>query len=129
MEIKYLTENTKKAEEFFLNELSFIISPFKLKRMIENEIENINIVDVRKYEDYIEGHIPYAIHVPYESLDEHLVMFEKKKLNIVYCYSQYCALAHKTAYEVAKRGYMVMVVNGGYKTWEKMSFDTVKTAE
>ena len=129
MEIKYLTENTKKAEEFFLNELSFIISPFKLKRMIENEIENINIVDVRKYEDYIEGHIPYAIHVPYESLDEHFVMFEKKKLNIVYCYSQYCALAHKTAYEITKRGYMVMVVNGGYKTWEKMSFDTVKTAE
>ncbi len=129
MEIKYLTENTKKAEEFFLNELSFIISPFKLKSMIENEIEDINIVDVRKYEDYIEGHIPYAIHVPYESLDEHLVMFEKKKLNIVYCYSQYCALAHKTAYEIAKRGYMVMVVNGGYKTWEKMSFDTVKTAE
>ena len=81
MEIKYLTENTKKAEEFFLNELSFIMSPFELKRKIDDDIEDINIVDVRKYDDYIDGHIPFAIHVPFDSLEEHLVMFEKHKLN------------------------------------------------
>ncbi len=129
MEINYITENTKKAEEFFLNELSFIVSPFDLKRQIENKIEDLNIVDVRKYDDYIEGHIPYAIHVPYDSLEEHLIMFEKHKLNIVYCYSQLCQLAHKTAYEIAKKGYMVKVLAGGYRTWEKMGYDTVKTAE
>lgn len=129
MEIKYLTENTKKAEEFFLNELSFIMSPFELKRKIEHDIENINIIDVRKYDDYIDGHIPYAIHVPYESLEEHLIMFEKHKLNIIYCYSQLCQLAHKTAYEIAKRGYMTVVLSGGYRTWEKMGYDTVKTAQ
>ena len=129
MEINYITENTKKAEEFFLNELSFIVSPFDLKRQIENKIEDLNIVDVRKYDDYIEGHIPYAIHVPYDSLEEHLIMFEKHKLNIVYCYSQLCQLAHKTAYEIAKKDYMVKVLAGGYRTWEKMGYDTVKTAE
>ena len=129
MEIKYLTENTKKAEEFFLNELSFIMSPFELKRKIDEDIEDINIVDVRKYDDYIDGHIPFAIHVPFDSLEEHLVMFEKHKLNIIYCQSQLCSLAYKTAYEISKKDYMVMVLAGGYKTWEKLGYDTVKTAE
>ena len=109
-----LTFDFQKAKEFFLEEISFIASIYELKKLIENEIESINIVDVRKYDDYIDGHIPYAIHIPYESLEEHLVMLEKHKVNIVYCYDYNCKLAHKAAYKIAENSYPVKVLNGGF---------------
>ena len=84
MKNKTFTFNSNKAKEFFLEKISFELSPKKLEKLIKEEIETINIVDVRNYDDYIDGHIPYAIHVPMDSLEEHLVMFEKEKLNIVY---------------------------------------------
>ncbi len=117
-----------KATEFFNNQLSYFASIYELKNLIENEIENINIVDVRKYDDYIEGHIPYAIHVPYDSLDEHFVMLEKHKMNIVYCYDYNCKLGLKAALKMVENGYPAMVLVGGYHTWHKMGYDVVKTA-
>lgn len=123
-----LTFDKNKAKEFFLEEISFLVGPYELKDLIANKIDEINIVDVRKYDDYIEGHIPYAIHVPYDSLEEHLVMFEKDKVNIVYCYNNFCKLGHKAAYKIAKEGYPVQVLHGGYRTWKKFDFDTVKTS-
>ena len=119
--------DTKKAKEFFLEEISFCTGPFELKELIKEKIEELNIVDVRKYDDYIEGHIPFAIHVPFDSLEEHLVMFEKDKVNIVYCYNQFCKLGAKAAYKIAEKGYPVMVLAGGYHTWKKLDFETVKT--
>ena len=125
---KNLTFDFQKAKEFFLEEISFIASIYELKKLIENEIESINIVDVRKYDDYIDGHIPYAIHIPYESLEEHLVMLEKHKVNIIYCYDYNCKLAHKAAYKIAENGYPVKVLNGGFHAWKKMNYDTIKTS-
>jgi len=123
-----LTFDKNKAKEFFLEEISFLVGPYELEDLIKNKIDEINIVDVRKYDDYIDGHIPYAIHVPYDSLEEHFVMLEKNKVNIVYCYNNFCKLASKAAYKLAKEGYPVQVLHGGYKTWEKFGFDTVKTS-
>ena len=122
------TFDKNKAKEFFMEQLSFFASIYELKKLIENDIESINIVDVRKYDDYIDGHIPYAIHIPYESLEEHLVMLEKEKVNIVYCYDYNCKLGLKAAYEIAEKGYPVKVLVGGYHTWHKLGYDTVKTS-
>ncbi len=123
-----ITKDTKKARDFFLEKISFLTGPFELKEKIQNDIEDINIIDVRRYEDYIEGHIPFAIHVPFDSLEEHLVMFEKDKVNIVYCYSAYCKLGAKAAYMIADKGYPVMLLEGGYLTWQKLGYDCIKTS-
>ncbi len=128
MEIKKITDETKKAREFFQQKFSFMSSPFELNRKIKDFIEDVNIVDVRDYDDYIDGHIPYAIHVPFGDLENHLVMFEKDKLNIVYCESQYCSLAYKTAYVLADKGFKVKVLSGGIYIWKKLGFDVVKTS-
>lgn len=128
MKEKNYTFNSAKAKEFFLEKISFEISPRKLEKCIKENIEDINIVDVRLYEDYIEGHIPFAIHVPLDSLEEHLVMFDKDKVNIVYSYCPYCKKAQEAAYMIAEKGYPVMTLCGGYKIWKEIGFDTIKTA-
>ena len=82
MKNKNFTFNSAKAKEFFLNKISFEMSPRELEKHIKNNIEDFNIVDVRSYDDYIDGHIPFAIHVPLDNLEEHLVMFDRDRVNI-----------------------------------------------
>ena len=128
MRNKLLTFNSGKAKDFFLYKISFELSPRELKKHIDENIENINIVDVRCYDDYIDGHISYAIHVPLDSLEDHLVMLEKEKLNIVYSYNQYCNLGAKACYMLANKGFPVVLLMGGYYIWKKLGNDTVKTS-
>ncbi len=128
MKIKFITDDTKKAKDFFLEKISFMISPFELKRTIKDFVNDINIIDVREYDDYIDGHIPYAIHVPYTNLEEHLEMIEKDKVNVIYCESEYCSLACKTAHLLSSKGFQVKVLSGGYYIWKKLGNETVKTS-
>ena len=123
-----ITENHAKAKEFFLEKISFMLTPYELKEMIANNLNEINIIDVRAYDDYIDGHIPYAIHIPFDSIEEHLVMLEKDKTNIVYGYSEFCKLPAKACYIIATKNYPVMLLRGGYHIWEKIGFDTIKTS-
>lgn len=119
----------KKAKEFFENHVNFTISPFELKKIFNNkDINKINLIDVRLYEDYIDGHIPFAEHVPFEGIDEHINMFEKEKCNIIYCYNEYCNLAQKAAMVLAEKNYPTRVLLGGIRIWRKYEYETVKTS-
>ena len=81
MKEKNFTFDSGKAKDYFLKEISFKTNSHELNQKIKDCIEDLNIIDVRSYDDYIEGHIPFAIHVPLDSLEEHSMMFEKDKLN------------------------------------------------
>lgn len=59
-EYKEITMDTRRAYEYFLNEISYSIGAHELKELISNDLNSFNLVDVRKYEDYIDGHIPFA---------------------------------------------------------------------
>ena len=120
----YLVLETLRKPEFYEGELLYQA----LYNINKSMIENINIIDVRTYDDYIDGHIPFAIHVPFDSLEEHLVMFEKDKINVVYSYCQFCKKALKAAYMLAEHNYPVMVLSCGIKGWEKMNYDIIKTS-
>ena len=119
-------KDTAKAREIFMNKLAYTIGPDRLNHLMECHLEDYNLVDVRKYEDYVKGHIPYAVHVPCDQLDEQMVKFSKDKLNIVYSYSYLCQLSQKAAYKLADRGYPVMELIGGFKGWKKRDFDIVE---
>ena len=123
-----ITTNTHEAKEFFLKINSFLTGPYELHEMIKEKIDDINIIDVRTYDDYIDGHIPFAIHIPINHIDDHLVMLHKDKINVVYCYNQYCKLGPKAAYYIADKGYPVMLLEGGYHIWQKYGYDTIRTS-
>lgn len=125
-EHKDITMDTRRAHEYFLNELCYTIGPKELNHKIKNELESFNLIDMREYEEYIDGHIPYASHVPYSQIEEHYNMFSKEKVNIVYCECLVCHIAKKTAVKLTDHGYPVMELSGGYKAWKKHGFDTIK---
>jgi rhodanese-related sulfurtransferase len=107
-----------KAREYFKAKMEFTTGPVELNHMLENHNGNINIVDVRAAGDYAKGHIPGAINLPKDKWAGFQGL-EKRKLNILYCYSQTCHLAATAAIEFAAHGYPVMEMQGGFEAWVK----------
>ena len=122
-----LSKDLNRAKKFFEDILAYTIGPYGLKEMIETKINKINILDVREYEDYLDGHIPYAIHIPFKHVEEHHKMLDKEKITVVYTYTDSCPRAYKTALKLVENGYPAIVLRGGFKQWKKFDFEIIKT--
>lgn len=120
------TKDTGKAKDFFMNNLAFTIGPDRLHHLMQEHLEEFNLYDVRDYEDYIKGHIPYAMHIPFDQLEEQMENFSKDKINIFYSYCPLCQRCVKAAYIAADKGYPAMTVIGGFKGWKKRDLDIVE---
>jgi rhodanese-related sulfurtransferase len=124
MATKLAITDPAKAREYFAAKMAFTTGPVELERMMQQG-EAINIVDVRAAEDYTEGHIPGAINLPKDQWGT-VKGLRKDKVNVVYCYSQVCHLAATAALEFASKGYPVMELEGGWRTWKDGEFDIEK---
>lgn len=116
-------QDANRAVEFFESELNFKTTPYGALKVVNKEIQNVTIVDVRTAKDYAAGHIPGAVNIPYDEYEN----FEGKKnafpglrkdgFNYVYCYQHLCNLGQKAAKQFAEAGYPVKELVGGYKSW------------
>lgn len=122
-----ITKDLSRAKKFFEDIISFSVGPYTLDEIIENRTNTINIVDVREYRNYIEGHIPYAVHIPHKEIKEHLDMLDKDKVTVLYTYSDSCPRAYKAALDLIENHYPAIVLRGGFKEWKKFDFDIIKT--
>ncbi len=77
------------------------------------------ILDVRSSEAFNKGHIPTAFNIPRAELVDRLDELPKDKTIITYCYHAYCLASAKAALELAKNGFKVMEMPGGFDEWEK----------
>lgn len=107
----------KKGYEYFKDRVSFSAGPMEVYHWIEDK-EKVNIVDVRREEDYVKGHVPGAISLPKEKWSTFKGL-SKDKVNIVYCYTQQCHLAPTAALEFTKNGYSCIEMEGGFDVWSQ----------
>jgi rhodanese-related sulfurtransferase len=121
MATKMTSPNPTEAREYFEAKIQFTTGPVELDRMIR-EGEDMTVIDVRAAEDYADGHIPCAINLPKERWGS-LAGLRKDKTNVLYCYSQTCHLAATAAAEFAEKGYPVMEMEGGFRTWKELDLD------
>lgn len=112
-----------KAKEYFEAKMAFTTGPIELERMIRSG--EVNVVDVRASEDYVEGHIPGAVSLPKDRWQT-LEGLRKDKVNVLYCYSQVCHLAAAAAVEFSGMGYPVMEMEGGFRAWKEHELDIEK---
>lgn len=113
--IKELRNDTKSAKDYFLKRLAYTLGPAELKVFMEKE--DLQIIDVRREEDYLLGHIAGAISMPKQNITDNFDKISKEKLSIVYCYNQQCHLGEAACLVFADYGYPVMLMEGGYKAW------------
>ena len=115
--IKNLRNDTEKAQKYFAKELAFTLGPVELKRLSEEN--EVKIIDVRLRSDYEVGHIPMAISMPYEEIENRINELNTEDLHVVYCYNPYCHLASKAAYMLAEKNIPVMELCGGFSVWSE----------
>lgn len=124
LQIKELRHNTQAAQDYFTKILAYTLGPVELQRMLDEN--KVNLLDVRRKEDYDIGHIKGAISIPEEFLDTSLDRLSKDKITVVYCYNQQCHLGAKACLILAEYGYSVMLLEGGFKTWaQEFNFEVI----
>ncbi|NLL00669.1 MAG: rhodanese-like domain-containing protein [Clostridiales bacterium] len=77
--------------------------------------QNVLIIDLRSYEDYINGHIPTAINIPYENLEQERHKLNKDNLLILYCDRGHISLM--AARDLMKYGYHIKSMYGGIRAY------------
>jgi rhodanese-related sulfurtransferase len=110
-------EMLNKAKSFFDSLLNFTRGPIELHKMIENG-EKLNIIDVRRPEDYAKEHIPGAVNLPEDKWSTFKGL-SKDRPNVVYCYSVVCQLSKRAAKYFAEHDFPVLDLNGGIEEWKR----------
>jgi rhodanese-related sulfurtransferase len=123
--IEELTRNTQKAEEYFSDKLAFTLGPVELRKLHETNGDRIQIIDVRRSEEYMKSHIPDAISIPADNIAFSLQHLSKDKINVIYCYDNLCHLGARVARVLAERGFAVMELDGGFAGWRDRDYDMV----
>ena len=85
---------------------------------IMNENTDYIILDVRTIAEYNEGHIPNAICIPNETIDENVVnkLPDKNQMILVYCRSG--NRSKQAAEKLKKLGYTNLIEFGGIIDWK-----------
>ena len=71
------------------------------------------VIDLREPVHYRAGHLPGAVNLPFEDYDRWSTMLPKRKLLVLYCERGGSAL--QAGRRLAREGYRVEVVSGGYR--------------
>ena len=98
------------------NEIRHVSMDDIVKIMDENK--DYVIVDVRTPDEYKEGHIPNAINIPNETINETVYnkLKDKNQLILIYCRSG--SRSRQAAYKMQKLGYTNLVDFGGIINWK-----------
>ena len=98
------------------NEIRHVSMNDIVKIMEENK--DCVIVDVRTPDEYKEGHIPNAINIPNETINETVYnkLKDKNQLILIYCRSG--SRSRQAAYKMQKLGYTNLVDFGGIINWK-----------
>lgn len=67
--------------------------------------KDIFLLDVRPKDEYEQGHIPKAVSIPIDSLEENLNQIPKDKLIITYCRGMFCSYAEEAVKILHNSGY------------------------
>ena len=112
--------------DYFKAKLEAELGPHDLKRRLDEEGKEIVVLDVRKRNGFEEGHIPGAVSIPFEELEERYKELPKDKEIVTYCWNVTCLLCTRAAHLLAKKGYQTQELLGGIEEWQKAKFPVEK---
>lgn len=96
--------------------LSKYIDPTELKKIVDNPVDSIWILDVRSEKAYANGHIPTAKSFPMATITDRLDEIPKDKYLIMYC--NVGGTVKLVSKKLKKAGYKRYINWGGISRWE-----------
>lgn len=97
-------------------------SNMSFDNIVSNEIDNyigkpnVTIIDLRDPWEYNSGHIPTAINIPYEDLNDNKYRLSRNNLLIFYCERGNISLL--AARDLLKEGYNIKSLYRGLKSYK-----------
>ncbi len=110
----------------FQEKLAAEIGPYDLKRMLRTRRESIAVLDVRDREQYQEWHLPGAVNIPLDQLENRIGEVTRFHEVICYCGSITCLSSARAAYLLASKGILARELIGGFKAWQELGFPLEK---
>ncbi len=78
----------------------------------------VTIIDVRPASEYDAGHVPGAINMPLDKLDDQLGDFDSDKEIVAYCRGPHCVLAFDAVEKLRKQGFKASRLEDGFPEWK-----------
>lgn len=89
----------------------------------------ITIIDVRPAVEYASGHVPGAINMPLDKLDERMVDFDSDREIIAYCRGPHCVLAFDAVEKLRQQGFKASRLEDGFPEWKTAGLPIEKTTD
>jgi rhodanese-related sulfurtransferase/DNA-binding transcriptional ArsR family regulator len=77
----------------------------------------VTVLDVRPAEEFAAGHIPGAINVPLDKLEDLLTSLPKRREIVAYCRGPYCLMSFEAVEKLRKRGWRARRLQDGFPEW------------
>lgn len=90
-----------------------------IKRVKEGKVI---VLDVRPAEEFMAGHIPGAVSIPLEELEQKLSGLPKDQEIVAYCRGPYCVLAIRAVEILRKKGFHAFRMEEGVQDWRARGF-------
>jgi rhodanese-related sulfurtransferase/DNA-binding transcriptional ArsR family regulator len=78
---------------------------------------NLLMLDVRDEEEYRQGHLPSAVHIPMRELESRLAQLPPGREIIAYCRGPYCILSFKAVQLLRSHGFSSRRMQDGFPEW------------
>ncbi len=79
--------------------------------------DDVVVLDVRPSDEYASGHIPGAVSVPLEELEQRLASLPRNAEIVAYCRGPYCLLAPRAVELLHERGFRARRLEDGLPEW------------
>lgn len=77
----------------------------------------VTVLDVRPADEFAIGHLPGALNVPIEMLEQRLTELDPNQEIVAYCRGAYCVLSFEAVAALRERGFNVRRLEDGFPEW------------
>ncbi|MGH6809578.1 MAG: ArsR/SmtB family transcription factor [Ensifer adhaerens] len=78
----------------------------------------VTLLDVRPQDEFASGHLPGAINIPIEELEQRLAELPAGGEIVAYCRGPYCALSYDAVTVLQDKGFAVRRLDSGFPDWK-----------
>ena len=86
--------------------------------MAQMESGGVTLLDVRPEQEYSAGHLPGALNIPVEELQERLRELPEGQTVVAYCRGPFCALSEDAVQLLREQGIEAVRFDSGYPEWK-----------
>ncbi|WP_047289181.1 ArsR/SmtB family transcription factor [Pseudomonas protegens] len=98
--------------------------PMRLEGISREELRQrlqeggMTLLDVRSPQEFAQGHLPGAINIPLEELEQRLAELAADQELVAYCRGPYCVLSQNAAALLRANGFKVRRLDQGFTDWQ-----------